>query len=55
MIKGKKKLKFLPHEHLEHWVTKTTYRDRLKWLEDANNFVRTVNKSKRKKLKKRRL
>ena len=32
------------HEHLEHWVTKTTYRDRLNWLEESNLFVAALQK-----------
>jgi len=46
MIKKGKKAKFEPHKHLEHWVKKTTYADRLKWLEEANAFVRLLQKKK---------
>ena len=37
---------FTPHEHLEFWVTKTTYAQRLQWLEEANEFVRKLKKNK---------
>ena len=46
MIKKMKKPVYLPHEHLEHWVTKTTYAQRLQWLEEANRFVRELEKNK---------
>ncbi len=46
MIKKSKKIKFAPHEHLEHWVTKTTYAHRLQWLEEANEFVRLLRRKK---------
>lgn len=42
MIKKRVQKKFEPHEHLEHWVTKTSVEDRLRWLEEANQFVRWV-------------
>jgi hypothetical protein len=44
MIKSRKK-KFEVYEHLEHYVKKTTYAQRLQWLEDANNFVRSIQKA----------
>lgn len=34
------------HEHLEFWVKKTSYADRLQWLEEANAFVRSLKKAK---------
>ena len=34
------------YEHLEHYVRKTTYTQRLQWLEDANEFVRSLKKKK---------
>ena len=46
MIRKKAKLKFEPHEHLEHWVTKTTYAQRLQWLEQVNKFVNTLKHKK---------
>ncbi|OGX07909.1 MAG: hypothetical protein A2Z88_05540 [Omnitrophica WOR_2 bacterium GWA2_47_8] len=36
-----------PHGHLEHWVKNTTYADRLRWLEEANEFVRLAEKSRK--------
>jgi antibiotic biosynthesis monooxygenase (ABM) superfamily enzyme len=44
------KQKYKIYEHLEHWLRSTTFTDRLKWLEDANAFVRTAVKAKRRKL-----
>jgi len=32
------------YEHLEHHVTKTTYAHRLQWLQEANEFVRQIQK-----------
>ena len=34
------------HEHLEFVVKNTTYADRLNWLEEANAFVRAIEKKK---------
>ena len=42
-----KSKKYTIYEHLEHYVKNTTYADRLQWLEDANNFVRKVQKKRR--------
>lgn len=47
MGKNRKVLKYLPHEHLEFWVKKTTYSHRLQWLEEANDFVRKVESSRK--------
>ena len=41
---SKKKLKFGVHEHLRHWVTKTTYAQRLQWLQDAKDFVNLLKR-----------
>jgi len=46
MIKRRGKTKFEPHEHLEHWVKKTTYAQRLQWLEEANEFVNVLKRKK---------
>ena len=46
MIKKRTRKQFEPHEHLEHWVKKTSYADRLQWLEEANAFVRLLQKKK---------
>ena len=46
MIKKAKTLQYTVHEHIEHWVAKTTYKDRLQWLEDANKFVALLRKRK---------
>ena len=35
------------HEHLAFTLEKTTYADRLRWLEEANEFVRLVEKNKK--------
>ncbi len=43
---SKKKKKYTIYEHLEHYVKKTTYAHRLQWLEEANNFVRSISKTK---------
>ncbi len=43
MIKARRK-KFEVYEHLEHYVKKTTYAERLQWLEEANNFFRSIQK-----------
>ncbi len=34
------------YEHLEFYLKKTTYADRLQWLEDANEFLRQAQKVK---------
>jgi len=39
-----KKKKYEIYEHLEHYVTKTTYTHRLQWLQDANEWVRMIEK-----------
>ncbi len=39
------------YEHLESFIKNTTYAQRLQWLEEANKFVRAVEKA-RKKAKK---
>ena len=44
MIK-KSKLKFEPHEHLEFWVKRTSYADRLLWLEQSQEFIRSLEKN----------
>lgn len=46
MIKKSPKAKFQPHEHLQHWVTKTTYAQRLQWLEEANQLVEALRRKK---------
>jgi len=46
MITKRKKIKYPVHEHLKHWVTKTTYAQRLQWLEEINQFVQTLRKKK---------
>ena len=48
------KLKDIPvYEHLEHSLEKTTYADRLQWLEEANEFVRLIKKAKKFRPKKK--
>ena len=47
MIKPQKNKKFEVYEHLEHYVTKTTYAQRMKWLEEANKFVRAIQKKRK--------
>ena len=43
-------LKDIPvYEHLEFDLAHTTYTDRLRWLADANAFVRMVEEARRKK------
>ena len=39
-----KNKKFEVYEHLEHYVTKTSYTHRLQWLQESNNFVRLAQK-----------
>ena len=39
-----KKKKYQIYEHLKHYVRNTTYAHRLQWLEEANNFVRKLQK-----------
>ncbi|MBN1870120.1 MAG: hypothetical protein JW847_06075 [Candidatus Omnitrophica bacterium] len=46
MIKKRDKTNYRVHEHLEHWVTKTNYNDRLQWLEEANDFIRALRRKK---------
>ena len=41
-LKNKKKEKINVHEHLEICLKKTTYAHRLLWLEQANEFVRSI-------------
>jgi len=43
-----KKKKYEIYEHLEHYVKKTTYAHRLQWLQEANEFVRMVERSRKK-------
>lgn len=50
-LKNRKRLNIPVHEHLEFCLKKTTYADRLKWLEEANEFVRAVEKAKIRKPK----
>jgi len=33
-------------EHLEHTLRKTTYAQRLQWLEEADQFVQTLRRKK---------
>ena len=47
ILKNKKKLNIQVHEHLEFVVKHTTYADRLRWLEEANEFVRAVEKARK--------
>jgi len=35
------------HEHLAFVLEKTSYADRLRWLEESNEFVRLIEKSKK--------
>ena len=39
-----KKRKYSVYEHLEHYVKNTSYTHRLQWLEEANEFVRKIQK-----------
>ena len=50
MIKKSSKIKVDPgvYEHLEHYLKKTTYADRLKWLKEANAFVDAVERRRKK-------
>ncbi len=41
------------HEHLAFTLEHTTYADRLRWLEEANEFVRLVEKSNKRPSKKK--
>ena len=34
--------KMVPYEHLKHFVRHTTPEQRLKWLEEAQKFVRSA-------------
>ena len=43
-----KKKKYEIYEHLEHYVRKTTYAHRLAWLQEANEFVRMVERRRKK-------
>ena len=47
MVKKNKVLHFTPHEHLEYWVTKTTYEHRLQWLDEARKFIFYLRKKKK--------
>ena len=48
MIKKKFRLKDMPvWEHLEFTLKKTTYADRLLWLDQAMDFVLKVRKNRR--------
>ena len=38
--------KFEVYEHLEHYVTKTTYAHRLQWLQESNHLVHLLEKKK---------
>ena len=40
------KKKYEIYEHLEHYVRKTTYADRLQWQQEANEWVRLLKKKK---------
>jgi|GEM_PF-2202328 len=42
-----KKKKYEVWEHLEHSVRNTTYADRLRWLQEANDFVRLAYKGRK--------
>ncbi len=46
LLKNKKKLNIPVHEHLAFVVKRTTYAQRLQWLEEANEFVRSLQKKK---------
>ena len=50
MIKKSSKIKIYPgvYEHLEHYLRKTTYADRLKWLKEANAFVNAIERQRKK-------
>ena len=41
-----KKRKPYIYEHLEHYFEKTTYTHRLQWLQEANEWVRSLKKIK---------
>ncbi len=43
-----KKKKYEIYEHLEHYVKNTTYAHRLLWLEQANEFVRMIERKRKK-------
>lgn len=36
------------YEHLDHYLKKTTYADRLRWLERANAFVNEIERRRKK-------
>ena len=36
------------YEHLEHYLKKTTYADRLRWLQEANAFVQDIERRRKK-------
>lgn len=38
----------LVYEHLDHYLGKTTYTDRWRWLKEANAFVEAVEKQRKK-------
>lgn len=46
MIKklSKTKVESGVYEHLDHYLNKTTYADRLRWLKEANAFVNAVER-----------
>lgn len=46
MITKKKNIKFTVHEHLEHWVKKTSYAQRWQWLKESNEFLAYLKKKK---------
>ncbi len=47
MIKKNKNKAYGVDAHLEHWVGKSTYADRLLWLEEANQFVGKLKRKKK--------
>lgn len=46
MIKKVNKKNKEIHEHLEFALKNTSYADRLRWLQEANEFVRLLQKNK---------
>jgi hypothetical protein len=44
MMPSKKNKKPHIYEHLEHYLKKTTYAHRLQWLQEANEWVRLLEK-----------
>jgi|CXWL01.1.fsa_nt_gi hypothetical protein len=47
-MNARRKTQYEIYEHLEHYLKKTTYADRWRWLKSANAFVEAVEKQRKK-------